>query len=289
MKNLFLVAIIIVSFFSSCDVLEGPFDEKVAIDTTAGPKRKILLEDFTGHTCGNCPCAAKEALRLDSIYEGRIILVATHIGFFAEPYPGGTKFRTDFRTTAGNEINDFFKIDNMGLPQGMINRTPYNNTTILSSTAWSSAVAPFILDTTVANHPDATITLSATYNSANRNANINVNSKYLAEGNSDQQLVVYVVEDSIINWQKFYATCGGVDKDVSNYVHRHVLRTSVTPTWGDPLYTSNPVIPIGTSINKSYTTTLDPSWDEKHIYIVAFIQDNTTKEVVQVEEIKLIE
>lgn len=289
MKNLFLIAIITLSLFSSCDVLEGPFDEKVAIDTTAGPKRKILLEDFTGHTCGNCPCAAKEAIRLDSIYEGRIIVVATHVGFFAEPYPGGSKFRADYRTTAGNEINDYFQIDAQGLPQGMINRAPYNNVKILSATAWSSAVAPYILDTAVANHPDATITMNATYNSANRAANITVNSSYLKEGNSNHQLVVYVVEDSIINWQKFYASCGGVDKDVQNYVHRHVLRTSITSTWGDVLYSAGSVIPIGTSINKTYSYTLDPTWNEEHIYIVAFIQDNNTREVVQVEEIKLLE
>lgn len=289
MKKIFLIVFGIATLFSSCDVLEGPFDEKVAIDTTAGPKRKILLEDFTGHTCGNCPCAALEALRLDTLFEGRIIIVASHVGFFAEPYANGTKFRTDFRTPAGTEINDYFQIDAQGLPQGMVNRTSYNNARILSSTAWSSAVSPFVLDTTISKHPAATITLSASYNTANRTANIEVNSKYLAEGNSNHQLVVYVVEDSVVNWQKFYASCGGVDKDVPDYVHRHVLRGAVNSTWGDVLYSSGSIIPIGTSVNKSYSQVLDNAWDEKHIYFVAFIQDNVTKEVVQVEEIKLIE
>lgn len=289
MKNLILFAIGAVTLFSSCDVLEGPFDEKVVVDTTAGPKRKILLEDFTGHTCGNCPCAAYEALRLDTAFEGRIIIVASHVGFFAEPYLNGTKFRTDFRTPAGTEVNDYFQIDAQGLPQGMVNRTEYNSARVLSSTAWSSAVSPFVTDTNLSKHPVATINISASYNAANRNASIEVNAKYLSNGNSNHQLVVYVVEDSIINWQKFYASCGGVDKDVSNYVHRHMLRGAVNSTWGDALYTTNAIIPTGTNINKSYTQTLDPTWDEKHIYFVAFIQDNVTKEVVQVEEVKLIE
>ena len=233
MKKILLFALGITTLLSSCDVLEGPFDEKVTIDTTAGPKRKILLEDFTGHTCGNCPCAAYEAIRLDTTYKGRIIVVASHVGFFAEPYTNGTKFRTDFRTPAGTEVNDYFQIDAQGLPQG--------------------------------------------------------NSKYLKEGNSNHQLVVYVVEDSIINWQKFYSSCGGVDKEISDYVHRHVLRGAVNSTWGDALYTAGSIIPIGTSVNKSYTQVLDPIWEAKHIYFVAFIQDNVTKEVVQVEEVKLIE
>lgn len=289
MKKILLFLFGAATLFSSCDVLEGPFDEKVAVDTTAGPKRKILLEDFTGHTCGNCPCAAKEALRLDTAFEGRIIIVASHVGFFAEPYANGTKFRTDFRTPAGTEVNDYFQIDAQGLPQGMVNRKIIDGSRILSSTAWATAVSPFVTDTNISKYPDATITMSAAYNSANRTASIEVNSKYLKLGNSNHQLVVYVVEDSIINWQKFYASCGGVDKDVPDYVHRHMLRGAVNSTWGDALYTSGTTIPVGTSINKSYTQVLDPSWDEKHIYFVAFIQDNVTKEVIQVEEVKLIE
>lgn len=289
MKKILLFLFGAATLFSSCDVLEGPFDEKIAVDTTAGPKRKILLEDFTGHTCGNCPCAAKEAMRLDTAFEGRIIIVASHVGFFAEPYANGTKFRSDFRTPAGTEVNDYFQIDAQGLPQGMVNRKEFNNARVLSSTAWSSAISPFVTDTNLSKHPDAAITIGATYNSANRTASIDVNSKYLNVGNSNHQLVVYVVEDSIINWQKFYASCGGVDKDVPDYVHRHMLRGAVNSTWGDPLYTSGSTIPIGTSINKNYTQVLDPSWDEKHIYFVAFIQDNVTKEVIQVEEVKLIE
>jgi hypothetical protein len=291
MKKILLFALGITTLLSSCDVLEGPFDEKVTVDTSAGPKRKILLEDFTGHTCGNCPCAAYEALRLDTTaaFRGRIIIVASHVGFFAEPYTNGTKFRTDFRTTAGNEVNDFFHIDDQGLPQGMVNRTVYNSARILSSTTWASAVGVFATDTNISKYPAATLSMSASYNSANRTASVEVNSKYLKEGNSNHQLVVYVVEDSIINWQKFYESCGGIAKDVPDYVHRHVLRGAVNSTWGDALYTTGSVIPIGTSINKSYTQVLDPTWEAKHIYFVAFIQDNVTKEVVQVEEVKLIE
>lgn len=289
MKKILFIAIGIATLFTSCDVLEGPFDEKVAVDTTAGPKRKILLEDFTGHTCGNCPCAAKEALKLDSAFEGRVIVIASHVGFFAEPYANGTKFRTDYRTPAGTEVNDYFQIDAQGLPQGMVNRKIVDGARILSSTAWASAVSPFVTDTNISKYPDATISISASYNSANRTASIDVNSKYLKLGSSNHQLVVYVVEDSIINWQKFYASCGGVDKDVSDYVHRHLLRGAVNSTWGDVLYTTGTTIPVGTSINKSYTQVLDPTWDEKHIYFVAFIQDNVTKEVIQVEEVKLIE
>lgn len=283
MKKILILAFAISTALYACDVLEGPFDEQVIapIDTTK-PLRKIFLEDFTGHTCGNCPCAAEEAKKLDSIYEGRIIVVATHIGFFAEPYGSGSKFLYDFRTNTGNEVDNYFQIDGVGLPRGMVNRKA-SPTVILNPTAWATAIGQ--VDTAVI----AELKMSKSYNAATRTATIQVNTKYLKAGNSNHQLVVYAVEDSIINWQKFYAQCSptGANIDVPNFVHRHVLRGAINSTWGDALYTSGSTIPVGFTINKTFTKTLDPTWSEKHMSFVAFIQDNTTKEVIQVEEIHL--
>ncbi len=288
MKKILFIALAISASFSACDVLEGPFDEQTnnTIDTTK-PLRKILLEDYTGHTCGNCPCAAEEAKKLDSIYGERVIVVATHVGFFAEPYPSGSKFRSDYRTTAGEELATAFDVGcntcGIGLPAGMVSRTKYNNDRVLSSTAWASAIAQ--LDTAVV----AEMEMSKTYNVTSRTVNISIEIKYLKAASAEHQLVLYAVEDSVINWQKFYAQCSptGNNTDISNYVHRHLLREAVNSTWGDKLYTINTIIPKGYSTTKTYTQTLDPTWNDKHMSYVAFIQDNVTKEVIQVEEIHL--
>lgn len=288
MKKIVFIALAISIGFTSCDVLEGPFDEQTnnTIDTTK-PLRKILLEDYTGHTCGNCPCAAEEAKKLDSIYGERVIVVATHVGFFAEPYPSGSKFRSDYRTTAGEELATAFDVGcntcGIGLPAGMVSRTKYNNDRVLSSTAWASAIAQ--LDTAVI----AEMEMSKTYNATNRTVNISVEVKYLKAASAEHQLVLYAVEDSVINWQKFYAQCSptGANVDIQNFVHRHLLRGAVNSTWGDKLYTINTIIPKGYSTIKTFTHTVDPTWNDKHMSYVAFIQDNVTKEVIQVEEIHL--
>ncbi len=288
MKKILFIAFAFSIVITSCDVLEGPFDEQVnnTIDTTK-PLRKILLEDYTGHTCGNCPCAAEEAKKLDSIYGERVIVVSTHVGFFAEPYPGGSKFRTDYRTTAGEELATAFDVGcntcGIGLPAGMVSRTPYNSDRVLSATAWASAIAS--LDTAVI----AEIDMSKTYNAATRTVTIEIATKYLKEASAEHQLVLYAVEDSVINWQKYYAQCSptGGNLDVPDFVHRHLLRAAVNSTWGDKLYTINSIIPKGYNTNKTYTHTLDPSWSDKHMSYVAFIQDNVTKEIIQAEEIHL--
>ena len=115
-----------------------------------------------------------------------------------------------------------------------------------------------------------------------------INLEYLEAGNNNHSVVLYVVEDSITNWQLFYAQCSptSVAYDEQNYVHRHVLRGSVNGTWGEQV-SANTTIPVGTKITKTYTKVLDPSWNDKHIYLVAFVHDNVTKEVLQVEEIHL--
>ena len=70
--------------------------------------QKILIEDFTGHTCQNCPEAAEELHTIQSNYPSQVIGIAIHAGFFAEPENNDTSFTTDFRTEKGNSIHDKF-------------------------------------------------------------------------------------------------------------------------------------------------------------------------------------
>jgi hypothetical protein len=117
-----------------------------------------------------------------------------------------------------------------------------------------------------------------------RNLNLEVEIEYLEKGNINQQLVVYLVEDSIINWQTWY---GHIPEDVPDFAHRHVLRKSLNGTWGDRL--SGSVKSAGQIISKTFSTTISSKYKHKKCYIVAFVQNNLTKEILQVEEIKLIE
>lgn len=276
---------------SSCDIIEGPYDEQLVIDSTSSPVRNILLEDYTGHQCGNCPCAAKEAINLANLYNGRIIVVATHVGFFARTNATG-KFTYDFKTQTGNELDAYFQVDAVGLPRGLINRKQYNSSLILNPSGWASAVSS-LLDTDGDSKvdtlkPAVDIEIDPSYNSTSRTVTADINLEYLEAGNNNHHVVLYVVEDSITNWQLFYAQCSptSVAYDEQNYVHRHVLRGSVNGTWGEQV-SANTTIPVGTKITKTYTKVLDPSWNDKQIYLVAFVHDNVTKEVLQVEEVHL--
>lgn len=291
MKKYILIIFSFIVALSSCDVIKGPYDEDLNLPEANGPVKNILLEDYTGHQCGNCPCAAKEAINLANLYKGRVIVVATHVGFFARTNTTG-KFTYDFKTQTGNELDAFFQVDAVGLPRGLINRKEYGSSLILNPSAWVSAVDS-LLDTDGDSEVDTLkpvvdIEIDQTYNSNSRTVTADINLEYLESGNSNHHVVLYVVEDSIKNWQLFYPVCSptNANYETDDYYHRHVLRGSVNGTWGEQVSASTN-IPVGTKITKTYTKVLDPSWNDKHIYLVAFVHDNVTKEVLQVEEVHL--
>ncbi len=291
MKKLIVIAFACIVSLSSCDIIEGPYDEQLNIDSVSGPVRKVLIEDYTGHQCGNCPCAAEEAINLYNQYKGRIVVVATHIGFFARTNASG-KYSYDFKTQTGNDLDAYFQIDNVGLPRGLVNRKVYDNNLILNPTAWASAVYAELdkdglpgVDTSA---PPIVLKINQEYNSSSRTVSADIDIEYLSPGNNNQHIVFYIVEDSIKNWQLYYPQCSptGANYETQDYYHRHVLRGSVNGTWGEQVSGST-VIPAGTKITKSYTKVLDPSWNDKQIYLVAFVHDNVTKEVLQVEEVHM--
>ena len=193
MKYILILAI----FFSiySCDKIEGPYIENNTqdIDTTKVLK-KILVEDFTGHTCGNCPRAHEALQELHEQYGEQVIGVGIHIGWFAQV---GGAYTYDFRTAAGADIDAAFSIDGAGLPQGMINRRTYQGNVLIPHGSWSTFVGEILNE-----EAKAKITISNTYNSADSSFSSSITSVFLDDITDELSLVVYLVEDSIVKCKK---------------------------------------------------------------------------------------
>src|SRR4051812_25265537 len=87
----------VAALFQACDYI---IDANPPRKATCKPEtvfKKILVEDYTGHKCGNCPAAARELARLDSIYPGKVIPMAVHAGYYAGVTPGSNPpYPTDF-------------------------------------------------------------------------------------------------------------------------------------------------------------------------------------------------
>lgn len=283
--SIWLFAISTLLAISSCDKIEeGEFLEdtggKCGQDLPNFPIRKILIEDFTGHKCGNCPDAARIAEALKGVYCDHMVTIAIHMGFFAQTESNSDgSFAYDFNTTMGEELNEFFNIDPTGLPAGMVNRTELNSEIIIGRNKWGTAVGA-IVDLA----PDMHISISNAYNSVTRTVTTEVTSDFANNLDGTFNMVVVLTEDSIINWQVDY-DIPDVNQKNPDYVHRHVLRTSLNGTWGEEIATG--AIAAGTSFTKTYETTLPDDWNEDHCAIVAYVRETSSHEIVQVEEVKV--
>ena len=81
------------------------------------------------------------------------------------------------------------------------------------------------------------------------------------------KLQLWLVEDSITAMQLM--PDGSPNKD---YVHMHVFRDAINGTWGQDLTAVNA---MGWNPVVSYQYTLNESWNRKHLWLIAFVYDDS--------------
>lgn len=274
--------------FTTCDKIDPPYSQAIVPPDTNHVDsvviRKILVEDYTGHLCGNCPAAGVFLNdQLKPIYNNSLVVISVHAGFFAGPCPNSTaclstphpagSFTTDFNSAPGTVWNTFFGIS--GNPKGMVNRIDYPSSTHSKGyQAWAPAIDAQVNDT-----PKIKMTITNNFNSASNSVNVSVVSDFLENLTGNHLLQVVITEDSLTDWQLWY---GNTPETVDNYLHRHVLRDGLNTTWGETIVTGS--VNAGVSVTKNYNYTINSAWNVNHCNIVAFIYDATTYEVIQVEE-----
>lgn len=271
----------ILVFAASCDEIDTPYKVKngPVVDTSKSA-RKILIEEFTGSQCPNCPTAGDLAKSIYEAYQGNVIVVSVHAGDLAEPKPS-EGFPYDFTTDVGDELYSYFGVP--FTPTGLINRTDASaSSKVYGKGAWEQAVSSLN-----GKKAPVRIELKAEFALGTNTLSADVEVYYPQAGSANQSLVVYVLEDSIIQPQLDKRA----DPDlVTNYCHNHVLRCSMNSVWGEKLSASD--IPLGTTIKKNYTITKGQSgfpnsgdWVPKNLKVVAFVIDkDATNEVLQAEE-----
>ncbi len=258
-----------------CDKVSGPYKE---VATASNGNRKILVEDFTGHKCVNCPRAAEAIKALQQARPGRVIAIGEHVTtVFAAP--GSGIYNIDFRTAVGFSNDSLFQVSVLGLPAGMVNRIRVNGIRRIEYPKWSEYADSLL------NLPAlATITIENSYSPSSRIVSATIKTDFLLEATGTFKLVAYLIEDSIPHAQKDNLI--PPPSNDSNYVHQHVLRGALSSTFGE-IITSGQVSSTST-FTKTFARIINANWKERHCSIVAFIYDDTTKEIIQAEEKEVI-
>ena len=229
MKRLFLLATIIMGLTACSNIDEN---ERLIYVEPAEVNRPVLIEDFTGQACVNCPNATAAIHELQETYgEENVIAVAIHCGPFAHLRSNmGNAFLSDLGTKLGDEYYTHWNIE--AQPGVKINR----GAPIYDTNQYAAAVANELKKTSTV-HFDAV-------EFSNNAVLVDLSSSDRVEG----RLQVWIVEDSInakdpqTKYQQFMPD-GSRRQD---YVHNHVFRASLTnDAYGEPV-----TLEAG---NKSYT------------------------------------
>ncbi|MFM7106068.1 MAG: Omp28-related outer membrane protein [Flavobacteriales bacterium] len=271
--------------FAGCDKIENPvvksneYDENIygAVPTfipELNPLQRVLLEDFTGHECGNCPkahIAAKNILASDT---DRVAVVAIHAGSLAQPFP--PTYPEDFTTTEGT----YYLLTQVGsdqMPKGRINRFP-NANNVTNYPDWSDQV-----DSALQSTPLANMQLKTDFQPASSKLNIHVFTNWLESFSGQARLIVLVTENGIIAPQLTYIPTPPITDTA--YHHEHVLRRSATGATGLVAF-NNPQ--SGASKTDSYTIDWNPNWVPENCEVIAFLTNGLDGDVINVAKTKVI-
>ncbi len=274
MKEKLLLLIIAFGVLVACEESK-PIIPCLSCDTTAvaptpnSTVKKVLLEEFTGVRCVNCPQAQTEIKNLQSegVFGENLIAISYHAGFFSTPYD---ESQFDFRTSDGDEILNFLETP-IGYPSGVVNRRLFDgerSLQIIQFATWGGFVAQALED-------EATVALAIEndYSTDTRQLDIAITISPLVSDLPDINLTVLLIEDEVVDFQ---LTPDGI---ISDYAQSHVFRTILTNTLGNSI-TNNTESTV-----QNFSFSLPTAWAAENCSVVAFVNEvGQGREVLQVED-----
>lgn len=253
-KNLFLgvaTAAMAMAAASCSNIDEG---DRLIYVKPAEVGRAILIEDFTGQRCVNCPTGTEIINGIVDTYgEDNVIAVGIHSGPLG--FAGNSK-TVGLMTDTGNEYYTRWDKENkMGQPWVIFNRktspdSHYNN--------WAAMVG-----TIISEKANLSVKIDNAYDAAKRTLTTTVGA-FGTNGTVNGKLQVWIVEDGIKALQMM--PDGKPNKE---YMHNHVFRAAVNGTWGEDV-----TVKEGETTTKQYQYVLPEAWNADNIAVVAFVYND---------------
>lgn len=259
-KNLFLgvaTAAMAMAAASCSNIDEG---DRLIYVKPAEVGRAILIEDFTGQRCVNCPTGTEIINGIVDTYgEDNVIAVSVHSGPLG--FAGNSK-TVGLMTDTGNEYYTHWDKENkMGQPWVIFNRktspdSHYNN--------WAAMVG-----TIISEKANLSVKIANAYDAATRTLTTTVGADGV-NGTVNGKLQVWIVEDGVKALQMMPD-----GKSNKEYIHNHVFRVAVNGTWGEDV-----TVKEGETTTKQYFYKLPEAWNADNIAVVAFVYNDSDVENV---------
>ena len=245
MKKRYIITAILAVVLTACSHIDE--DERYIYDKMEPADRTVLLEDFTGQRCVNCPTGTEVIEKLQAEFGEKVIAVGIHggpLGF------AGSATLTGLATDVGDEYYDHWNLEYQ--PVGLIDRHG-----AVKHTEWTKAVVEELAK-------PARLKLAVEAENVGGQIFITV-SGMSTDDTVSGRLQVWVLEDGITAMQMM--PDGSSNRE---YVHNHVLRTPVNGTWGTEVSLKE-----GELWNTVMEQSIDAGWVAENLSVVAFVYDDT--------------
>ena len=229
---------------AGCDHISE--EERLIYEKPEPAQRVVLLEDFTGQRCVNCPKATEVIEQLQETYGDNIVAVGIHGGPLA--YAGNTKI-VGLKTATGDEYYSHWNLEYQ--PVGLVNRHgPVNYP------EWAAAVKEEL-------SKPAPLRMNGSAFIEDNSIMVQIQAEG-TDGTVTGKLQVWLLEDGIQTLQLM--PDGTANQE---YIHNHVFRTAVNGTWGEDISVKE-----GETVERTFTQALEPTWNKERLSIVAFVYND---------------
>ena len=230
--------------------------------------KTVLIKDFTGARCVNCPAAAEHAHNLQhQLDEDHIFILSVHAGFQAQPMGSFPDFLTDEGTAWYNnhDSNPLFTVDHVALTEG--------NT--LNDAQIDAPVAEALLE-----EQSFEIVVGPSYDAATRQLQVQVQAVALNDLDGEFYVTVCLVEDHITGWQTIP---GGVDKE---YDFRNVFRGTLNGAYGEAFEDLH--VDANDTFYFSYNTEINADYNADECYLMVYVYDKSQDDKILQTAVKKI-
>lgn len=204
-------------------------------------EKTVLLEEFTGQYCSNCPLGHETLKDIQALYGDKVVIVSIHASEQAEDDP-----IVGLKTAEGDGYAK--KAGVQKYPSAIVDRTtePMNDRLKWQGAVYAASQKPAGAQVVLKAHvEDGRIVVESTLRSAQPSA-----SAYFQ---------LWITESNIVAFQK------NGDNYVNDYVHHHVYRASINGIGGEKVELTNDNMTLKHSIE------IHPRWKTQQINIVGFL------------------
>lgn len=256
------LAMIGATFMTSCS--DVPEDERYIYYPLPPAAKNVLISEFSGIRCTNCPEGAQVIHDILETYPENVIAVSMH--------PRGETLTNPiqgFNITSKEAAIYYAYYGKPALPSACFDGGEASGNRLI----WTSMV-----EEQMKNEAPGEIYLRTSFDESSRELTVTYSADFNKEVNEPVNMILWIIEDGITGPQLSGSTT------LTDYVHNHILRAAIGEAWGEELADS---YAIDDTVSSTVTYTMPEEWVAANSKVVAVLINRGNKSVLQASQVNL--